>query len=569
MFTNLCTWLATNSTGVIFTLLACLALGYAVGGVKFGPIALGSTVGTLLIGVVISAVVGSQAAYDVPASLRYIFFFLFIFALGYQVGPVFVKSLKSSGIKLILQAVMFTFIALLVGIGCKFVFGLENGELIGLYAGTMTQSSILGAAQSMMPGLGITGAAAEEMNARMTAAYALGYLISYAGCVIFIKCVMPYVVGCKGVPGLRDEVKKEIEKNGHQDDTRQPALFNHIRIRTFRVGASSELAGQTVSALEARFPDKLLVETLLREQSGADPKTVPFTADTTLQTGDVVALVGELECLTETAALGLEEVADAKYQKIFINRKTIVLTKDVDAAARQTVLDGQVVVAEARRGGKMVDAAGPLLRGDVLELLGSDKALQRVVKAVGYAVDSSDDTNVIFMSAGMMVGLLVGILSITLAGVPIGLGTSGGLILLGIFCGWYNEQKPGKGYISPGALWLMKSIGLNLFVACLGLTSGATFLSSIQEMGVPMVLSILIMSLLPHVLTVLAAKVLLHLSPVELLGGTCGSGTNTAALNALSDETGSSIFAASYTPAYAMANITLTFLGVIGIALFH
>lgn len=567
MIQDICNWLTANSTGIIFTLLLCLCLGYAIGKVKLGIISLGATVGTLLMGVVISALVGNYAQYSIPGEFRSIFFCLFIFALGYDVGPAFVKNLKSSGLKLILMAMIFTVVALGVGVGCYYVFGLGKGELVGLFAGCTTQSSILGSAQSMMTSLGIEGEVAKEMNTNMTAAYALGYLISYAGCVLFIKLVMPYVVGCKGAPGLRDAVKKSVEKNGFTE-TGKGSLFNGIRLRTYRLD-EGELIGVTIGELEKKLGERVMVESLIRPDKGGAPACVDFTDQTALAKGDVVALLGDIDQIAPLASEGITEVTDQAYQKVTIVKKKIVVTKDIAEDELGALFGDHILPAEATRNGKRLTDLRSFKHGDVLTLIGTQKALQKITKAVGYTVDSGENSNIIYMSAGMLVGLLVGILSITIAGVPIGLGTSGGLILLGILCGWYNDKNPSRGYISPGARSLMKNIGLNLFVACLGLSSGASFVSSVVSMGVPMIISIVLMSLIPHVLTVLIAKFLLKLDPVDLLGGTCGSGTNTAALNALVDETGSSIFAASYTPAYAMANITLTFLGVISIALFH
>jgi putative transport protein len=565
MFSVICNWLVSD-TGLIFTLFVCLALGYAIGNVALGPISLGPTVGTLLVAVVIAIAVGNTAQFAPPSALRAIFFDLFIFALGYDVGPAFVQSLKSSGLRLIVMAVLFTAVTLGIGVGCYYFFHLGNGELVGLFAGAVTQSTILGAAQTMMTSLGITGDAATQMNAEMTAAFALGYLLSYAGCVILIKAALPYILGVKGVPGLKNEVKKISDKVRYKGDPSDESVFGPIRLRTFL--AVGDLA-LTAGALQQMFDERLQVESLFRENGGGDPAVTDFDNGTLLRKGDVVALIGDLEKMSEIEKHGFEEVTDQKYQKAVIVKAQMAVTKDFDMTAAQDMFSEHVMPVQAVRNGKPLDDLTRFRHGDTVTVMGVKNSVQRIVKAYGYPVDAGAGSDMIIMSIGMIAGILIGIITVNISGIPFSFGASGGIMFLGIFCGWYNNKNPRTGYISPGARWIMKSAGLNVFVACLGLSSGASFISAIQSMGVNVITAVFIISFLPHIVTILLGKYVLRLNPIDALGGTCGAGTNTAALNGLVEETGSSLFVAAYTPAYAMGNIVLTFLGTISVALFH
>jgi putative transport protein len=559
MFSEICGWL-TSDTGLIFTVFVCLALGYAIGNVKLGPLSLGSTVGTLLVAVVIAIAAGNTAQFAPPPALRAIFFDLFIFALGYDVGPAFVQSLKSSGLRLIAMAVLFTAVSLGVGVGCHYFLHLGNGELAGLFAGAMTQSTILGAAQTMMTSLGVTGDAATRMNAEMTAAYALGYLLSYAGCVILIKIALPRVLGVKGVAGLKNEVKKLSDKVGYKGDPSEESVFGPIRLRAFLATGDLTL---TVGELQQRFDGRLQVEALFRD--GAD--AVNFDDGAPIRKGDVTALIGDLEKMSEIEKLGFEEVTDRKYQKVVVVKAKMTVTKDFDAA--RGMFSEHVMPVKAVRNGKNLDDLTSFRHGDVVVVMGAKNSVRRVVKEYGYPISAGADSDVIIMSLGMVAGILIGIITVNVSGIPFSFGAGGGIMFLGIFCGWYNGKNPRVGYISPGARWVMKSVGLNVFVACLGLTSGASFVSAIQSMGVNVIIAVVVISFLPHIVTVLLGKYVLRLNPIDALGGTCGAGTNTAALNGLVEETGSSLFVAAYTPAYAMGNIVLTFLGTISVALFH
>jgi putative transport protein len=247
----------------------------------------------------------------------------------------------------------------------------------------------------------------------------------------------------------------------------------------------------------------------------------------------------------------------------------MAVTKDFDMTTAQDMFSEHVMPVKASRDGKRLDDLTSFRHGDIVTVMGVKNGVQRIVKEYGYPVNEGDDSDVIIMSIGMIVGILVGIVTVNIAGIPFSFGAGGGIMFLGIFCGWYNNKNPRAGHISPGARWIMKSVGLNVFVACLGLSSGASFVSAIRSMGVNVIIAVFIMSFLPHIVTVLLGKYLLRLNPIDALGGTCGAGTNTAALNGLVEETGSSLFVAAYTPAYAMGNIVLTFLGTFSVALFH
>lgn len=570
MFASICKWLATDTNGIILTLFVCLALGYAIGKVRIGIISLGATVGTLLVAVIISVAVSSVAPYEISSVFRSMFFDLFIFALGFDVGPTFVQSLKTSGVKLVIQALFFALAEFAIGAACYFIFRLGVGELAGLYAGAVTQSTILGAAQSMMSSLGITGAAASDMNGQMTAAFAVGYLISYAGCVILIKSFLPLLLGCKNIAALKDEVKSSVQKMNYKGSSSSGSLFDDIRLRTYKVLPDAKDAPKTVGAFQEKFQQHMQIETLMRaDASGNYSAKVDFDKTTPIEPGDVIALIGNLEYLQDLEAEGLDEVTDRQFQKAMIYKDQMVVTKPISEEYLARMYDFHVMPVSATRGGSQLTDLSSFKHGDIVTIMGTKNCVQKVIKQFGYPVDSSEDSDVIYMGIGVIIGILIGIITINVAGIPLSFGAGGGIMFLGIFCGWYNDKHPQTGHVSPGARWLMKSIGLNVFVACLGLSSGATFLSSLKSMGINMIIALIIMAFLPHILSVLFARYVLKLDIVEALGGTCGSGTNTAALNGLIDETDSSIFATAYTPAYAMANIILTFIGTFAIAIFH
>ncbi len=562
-------WLATDTSGIIFSLFLCLALGHIFGTIKFGFITLGTTVGSLFVAVTLSIVASSYAHYEMPSIFSNIFFFLFIFALGYDVGPGFVQSLKASGVKLIIMAFFFCTIMLGLGIACYYFFNLDNGELVGLFAGASTQSSVLGSATAMMQALNLPAEEINTMTTKMTVAYAFGYLISYAGCVIIIKTLLPYLAGCRNIDGVRNEIKKAVAAGTHVLEQDEGSIFNNLKLRTYSISPDSKLIGMSIQDFQKEFANKLIIETVIKELTNDNVECIAFDNQYVLQAGDVVAILGELKYINKLLELGAIEVTDDKYQKAFITKSTLVITRNLDISEVETLFGNHIMPVKAARNGKTFTDFSSFKHGDVVEFMGTKAALSYLTKEIGYPVDAGEDSDIVYLCGGILAGIILGLISININGVAVGLGTSAGLIVLGIICGWYNDKNPNKCYINPGARWLMKNIGLNFFVICLGLTSGAAFIPALKEMGAPMITSVFIMAFIPHVITILFARFVLKLNPIDLLGGCTGCGTNIAALNGLVEDTGSSIFANAFTPTYAIANILLTMLGPISVGFFH
>ncbi|MBT9071972.1 aspartate-alanine antiporter, partial [Lactobacillus delbrueckii subsp. bulgaricus] len=146
-------------------------------------------------------------------------------------------------------------------------------------------------------------------------------------------------------------------------------------------------------------------------------------------------------------------------------------------------------------------------------------------------------------------------------------GEGGGALFLGLFFGWYQEKHANIGNIPGPVRWVFKSLGLNLFIAVVGLQAGSDFVSALVKMGWKVLIIGAIISILPHFITLLFGRYVLKLNAIDNIGSLTGAGTITAALNAINEETGSSLFALSYTPGYAVGNILLTILGPLTVAL--
>ena len=218
-------------------------------------------------------------------------------------------------------------------------------------------------------------------------------------------------------------------------------------------------------------------------------------------------------------------------------------------------------VRSAIRNGKMLSEKqlDEFKSGDVLQLAGLAKSIDSFVSAHGYKREDRAPADL--FSVTFILGIAITLGAISIFGISIGSGCCA--LLLGLCLGWVNKLRPDIAHIPSSSLTLLRSLGLNLFIASVALNAELIpdevfSFKTLTYFGC----STLILAI-PIIGTFLAARYMLHLSAVETLGGLCGCGTCTPALNALEEETGSSVFTAAYTIPYVIGNILLTIMGSI------
>jgi putative transport protein len=221
-----------------------------------------------------------------------------------------------------------------------------------------------------------------------------------------------------------------------------------------------------------------------------------------------------------------------------------------------------------RLGQPMPFTAGTRLdRGDVLSLVGARHDVERAARALGYADRPTVSTDMIFVGLGIVLGGLVGLLTLTVAGVPLTLTASGGALIMGLVFGWLRSLYPIFGRIPEPAMWVFDTVGLTVFVAVVGIGAGPSFVAGLQKSGISLLFVGLVAAVLPHIAAILFGRYVLRMNPVILLGACAGAGTMTAALRAVQDEAQSKLPALGYTVPYAVGNILLTAWGPVLVAL--
>ena len=206
-------------------------------------------------------------------------------------------------------------------------------------------------------------------------------------------------------------------------------------------------------------------------------------------------------------------------------------------------------------------------RGDVLHLIGTKAQIERAAEELGYPDRPTAATDMVFVGTGIVLGGVIGLLSVTVAGIPLTLTASGGALIMGLVFGWLRSVYPFFGRIPEPAIWIFDTVGLCIFIGVVGLGAGPSFFAGLQNTGLSLAAVGLVSALLPHTLAILFGRYVLKMNPLIVLGACAGAGTITAALRAVQDEARSSVPALGYTVPYAIGNILLTAWGPIIVAM--
>ena len=205
--------------------------------------------------------------------------------------------------------------------------------------------------------------------------------------------------------------------------------------------------------------------------------------------------------------------------------------------------------------------------GDVLDVTGPKAGLEVLGSQMGHLEIEIEKTDLSTFSWAIVIGLLIGTLSISILGVSIGLGSAGGLLGLGLLVGYLRSVFPVFGRVPAGAQWIFTEFGLLLFMAGVGLMGGAGLLETIQSKGLLLMCTGIVVTIVPFSLAYFWGRKVFKMNPLILLGAIIGSMTSGGALNVLNDQAGSSVASLGYTGAYAFANILLTVAGALIILL--
>jgi putative transport protein len=513
--------------------------------------------------------VGYFAHVPVSGMTKSFLFLLFLFGVGYTVGPQFALAMKRDGLKPMLLAIVVGFTGLAVAIAVARVLRLDPGFAAGMLSGALSQSAAMGTATDAVNGLPVSEAQRALLVSHIAVADAVCYVFGYAGVITFCTVIVPALLKID----LKAEALKLEQALGISRAT--PGLasaWRKFEIRAYRLDAQSPLVALSVAGAEARVPEyRAFIHRIRRGEDilAAEPGTM-------LEASDVVALSAPRQVIVELIGQRAEEVEDRELLDIPLTMADVFLINrelagsSLQQASDQSWARGLYLRALSRGGQQLPIVAGVVLeRGDLLRIVGPEAVVQNAAKSIGVVVAPSSSIDFVVLGLAIFLGGLIGVLaSFPVAGVTISLGTSVGTLLAGLLVGYFRTRYPHFGRIPDGAISLMTSLGLAAFVGLTGLHAGPIFLTALRESGLGLLIGGMLVTLLPQIVGFCVGHFVLRMNPILLLGALTGAQTVTAAMAAIQERSGSSVVVLGYTPAYPVSNILLTTWGSVMVVVF-
>jgi len=541
-----------------------LGIGYWVGGKSWKGLSLGAVTSTL-----IAAVIIGQIHISISANVKTIFFLMFLFAVGYGVGPQFVRGIAKDGVPQALFAVVQCLLCLATAYLAARLAGYDLGYAAGLYAGSQTISASMGLATDAINRLHLAADETKRLLDAMPIAYAVSYIFGTVGSAIILAQLGPRLLRLD----LAAECKRYEAQMGAGGVADQAGGgWHQFELRAYRVRQGGQVVGMTAAAAEALVPNaRVFVERIRR-----DGKIIEATADTVFKDGDIVALAGRREILVDIVGKAAEEVEDSELLAVGLEGVEVYVTnKEIDG---KTLIEGAtrpeargVFLRKITRGATAVNI--PVLpqtkiyRGDILTLVGRTQDIEQAAKLLGYIDKPSTTADVAFIGSAIALGSLVGALTFNIGSVPLTLSTAGGALIAGLFFGWLRSIHPTFGRIPSQTVWFMNSVGLNVFIAVVGISAGPGFVEGLEQLGISLFLWGVFTTTLPLILGMLAARFIFKFDPAILLGCVAGARTTTAALGMICEVAKSQVPGLGYTVTYAVSNTLLTIWGMVIIML--
>lgn len=546
-----------------------LGLGFLIGKVHIKGFGLGIVTSVLLVGVVVG-----QLHIPMTGALKQVAFLLFLFAIGYKVGPQFFAGLRKEGLPQVYFAVVMCVFILLSTWGIALLMGYNAGEAAGLLSGSQTISAVIGVAGDTIRDFGLPADEQQKMLDIMPVAYAVTYIFGTAGSAWILARLGPRMLG-----GI-DKVKaacRELESHMGRDESDRPGFMDakrEVEFRCYRIENDWFAKERRVSDLEQFFErqgKRLFVERIRKGKRIIDD----IRANEHLNIGDEVVLSGRHEyTIGEERWIGKEVDDDALLMFPVMVMKCIVAGK---RGKRITAYGGKkiselrnkpfmhgVIIQKIKRMGISIPVFPETVinTGDVIEVVGKKVEVMAAAKEIGYPDPATNETDIVYLAFGIILGAIAGTFTLHISGVPISLSTSGGALIAGLVFGWWRSHHPTMGAIPEAALWVFNNMGLNIFIAVIGISAGPGFIEGFREAGLSLFIAGIIATSLPLLFGLFIAIKWFKFHPAIALGCCAGARTTTAAIGAIQESVGSETPALGYTVTYAVGNTLLILWGV-------
>lgn len=541
-----------------------LFLGFWIGKFKYKSFSLGTVTSVLLVGVLVG-----QMKIDISGPLKSVFFLLFLFAIGYSVGPQFFRGLRKDGMPQVLFAVVMCLMCLGVTWAAAVIMGYNMGEAAGLLSGAQTISAVIGVGGDTIQQLDISQAEKTSMINIIPVCYAVTYIFGTAGSAWILGTLGPKMLG--GIDKVKASTKELEAKLGN--NMSGMAGFNAaVRQVVFRAyTANNEWfdGTKTVADFEAymlSLGKRLFVERIRHTNNIVDAVNPAMI----LYKGDTLVISGRREYVVQEETWIGEEVNDSDLLNfavetlpIVINKKSVA-GKTVQEILAQPFMHGVSIRSIKRASVKIPILGGTTLdAGDSVEIVGLKQDVEAAAVKLGFADRPTQRTSMMLVGLGILLGGIFGALTLHIGNAPLSLSTSGGVLIAGLVAGWARAKRPYLGSIPDSTVWFLNNVGLNMFIAVVGISAGPSFIEGFKTVGWSLFVVGAIATAVPLIAGVLIGKYIFKFNDALNLGCNAGARTTTAALGAVEESLDSQVPALGYTITYAIGNTLLIIWGVV------
>ncbi|MDG5496219.1 TrkA C-terminal domain-containing protein [Niveispirillum sp. BGYR6] len=544
-------------------LFLTIGIGFWIGNFKMGKFNLGVVTSTLLAGLLVG-----QVGIKLPGVLQSTFFAMFLFSVGYSVGPQFIRALRSDG----LPQVVFAIIICLVGTGTAIALGKllgYNGALTaGLLSGGYTNSTVLGVATDLINQSGLPDVDLKASLALLPVAYAVTYPFGTIGSAYALANFAPKLLGFDLA-----KVCQEYEA-AHGGKKVGTTAYREYSARAVRL-VSEALIGKTVEQVEKMFGNEIFIRRMRSVEGGV---IIDCQRDTILTENAILAVSGSLSALLAYAHEFGPELKDVPLLDFSTELLDLVVTNKAYAGKTLGELihslfgePGRGVFLTRYTRSDVVMSMNENIkvqRGDVLTILGAKADVAKIAKELGYADRPVEGSDMAFMAFGIVLGSLIGAFTLRIGGIPLSLGTAVGAIVAGIISGYLRSTMRTFGHIPGPAIWVFNNVGLNGFIACIGLNAALGFVGGIQNYGFALFLAGTLVTLVPIIVGVLLGHYVFKFHPGIMLGAVAGARSTTAALGALQEMSKSNVPVVGYATGYATSRLVMALLTIVVVNVF-
>ncbi|MEX0325581.1 MAG: aspartate:alanine exchanger family transporter [Puniceicoccaceae bacterium] len=513
----------------LIALFAIIATGLLLGNITIKGVSLGSS------GVLFSALLAGHLGYTIPDQTGTLGLVLFVYCVGIGAGGRFFAALAREGATLAKLALVTVTLGGLITWAGASLLGLPTDLATGIFAGALTSTPALAAATD---GLATRGAEGISIG------YGIAYPFGVIGVVLFVQ-LMPRF--------LKYDFEKIAAENKDPRDTEE-------RVETVLVEVTNpNLSGKKIADSGLANFNACQISRIYR-----DDRLAPLHYDDVFEPGQLLLLVGR----SNEMAIAVDFLGKRSERKLIKDVESerqllLVTSREVSGRSLQDIAPlknyGIVITRVTRLGLTFVPNSSTVIeRNDQVTAVGNADNLKAFATAVGHRSSAIDATDLLSLSAGLTLGIVVGLIPLGLPkSTPVTLGLAGGPLLVALLLGHFGRVGRIVGHIPRPTRMLLQELGLVFFLASAGVKGGVSFVETVQQYGAPIFGLGIAVTALPLILSWPVARVVFHLNPLQALGGICGGMTSTPALGAITTRTDSQIPVVSYVSAYPVALVIM------------